>query len=77
MFLVSRANTGDAHQQECHHLAIHQVPVMVDKPLLDTVVQVTHHTAKAVYRPWVYGILKELHQHGYVDDRPEYLVKSL
>lgn len=47
------------------------------KPLFDAVVQVAHHTAKAVYRPWVYGILKELHQNGYVDDRPEYLVKSL
>ena len=77
MFLVSRANTGDAHQQERHHLAIHKVAVMVDEPLLDAVVQVAHHTAKTVYRSWVYGILKELHQHGYVDDRPEYLVKSL
>lgn len=77
VFLVSRAYTGDAHQQERHHLAIHQVAVMVDEPLLDAVVQVAHHTAKTVYRSWVYGILKELHQHGYVDDRPEYLVKSL
>ena len=50
---------------------------MVDEPLFDAVVQVAHHTAKAVYRLWVYGVHEELHQHGYVDDSPEYLVKSL
>ena len=74
MLFVSRAYTSDAHQQKGGNLAIGHIPILVYHPLLDTTMQVAYN---ASHRAWVYSILKELHQHGDINHRPEYLVEPL
>ena len=74
MLLVSRTYTSDAHQQKGGNLAICHIPILIYHPLLDTTMQVAYN---ASHRAWVYGKLKELHQYGDINHRPEYLVEPL
>ena len=53
------------------------VALIVDYPPLDTPVYVAEYAAPMVKHGRVNGILEELQQNGDIDDRTEYLVKSL
>jgi len=77
MFLVPRADTGDADQQDGRQLAVHEMPVAVYRPPLDTSVQVGEDAAPVPEYGGVEGILEKLQQHGHIDRRTEYPVKSL
>ena len=77
MFLVPRAYAGNADEQERGELAVCEVAVVVDHPPLYASVYVTEDAAPVVKHRRVNGILEELQQNGYVDDRPEDLVKTL
>ena len=74
MFLVARSHTN---QQDGRHLAVHQVPIVVDKPRLHTVMHVTHDAVPMVKHRRVDGVHEELHQHRHVHNRPEYLISPL
>ena len=77
MLLVPRTDTGDADKQERRNLAVHKITVIVNHPLLDAPVNINQYATPVVEHGRVDGILEELHQHGDIDDRTEYLVKSL
>lgn len=77
MFFVSGSDTGDADEYDRSNLAIHQMPVLIDEPPFDTVMQVTGDAIPMVKHFRVNDIFKEFHQQGDIDNRPEYLVCAL
>ena len=76
-FLVPRAYTGDADKQERGKFAVRKISVIVYHPPFDASVYVAEDTSPMVKHGRVDGILEELHQHGDIDDRTEYLVEPL
>ena len=77
MFLVPRAQAGDADQQDGRQLAVHKVPVAVYRPTLDASVNVGEDAAPVPEKGGVKGVLEKLQQHRHIDHRAEYPVKSL
>jgi len=77
MLLVPRTDTGDADQQYRGYLAVHEMAVLIDRPSLDTSVDVSQYAAPLVEYCRVNGILEELQQNRHIDDCTEYLVESL
>jgi len=77
MFFTPCPDTGNADQQHRGDLAVHEVAVVIYHPPFDTPVDVAKYAAPVVECGRVYGIFEKFHQHGYIDDRAEYLVKSL
>ena len=77
MLLVPGSETGDTDEQYRGELAVHEIPVVVYHPLLDTPVNIAKDTVPVVQCRRVNGILEKLHQHGDVHCCTEYIVEPL
>ena len=77
VLVVPGSKAGDADKQYRGELAVHEVPVVVYHPLLDTSVDIAEYAVPVVQHRRVDGILEKLHQHGEIHCRAEYVVESL
>ena len=77
MLLVSCTNAGNADYQQCHHLAMQQMSVLINVHQLDAVMDVHENAAPMIQGIGVNGILEELNDKGNVDECPKHLVECL
>jgi hypothetical protein len=64
MLLIPGTNAGDTNDKNRGYFTPYQITVIIDKPPLDTVVDVTENTSPIVKKFRVDGILKELYDKG-------------
>jgi hypothetical protein len=64
MLLIPGTNTGDANDKNRGYFAPNQVAIIIDKPPLDTVVDVTENASPIVKKFRVDSILEELNHKG-------------
>jgi hypothetical protein len=64
MFLVPGTNTGDANDKNRGYFAPNQIAIIIDKPPLNTVVDVTENTSPIVKKFRVDSILEKLYDKG-------------
>ena len=63
MLLVASTDTGDTDEHKCSNLAPYQVTIKVDKPPLDSVMDIADNATPIVQHLWVYSILEELNKY--------------
>ena len=62
MLLIPGSNTGDTYNHECCNLTPNKIPIQIDEPPFDSVMNIANYAAPVVEQFRVNGILEKLQE---------------